>query len=272
MVKREEKNNYHELSIKEKEKMIDIIRTLFMILIFLYLIMFTILRAEEMEYFDTQIDYWEEKSSPKKKAEKKLKPKIKESEFKWGQYLNPEKDEFFREGEYLPPKPFMELVRRPTDKNITMWSKYIDKKNELLARLQLRMEQYLDKNKDKMPKQAINEFKNQVNKVESKISYDTKQYRFRFYLESSCPHCKKMITTIKELQNKGYYVEARMIDKNSRLKLPFPVLQASKEEIKKYKIKSVPFLIVGDLKKKVVYTLNGYQTVKSIFEKISNAI
>ena len=81
-----------------------------------------------------------------------------------------------------------------------------------------------------------------------------------------------MITTIKELQNKGYYVEARMIDKNSRLKLPFPVLQASKEEIKKYKIKSVPFLIVGDLKKKVVYTLNGYQTVKSIFEKISNAI
>ena len=46
--------------------------------------------------------------------------------------------EFFKEGDYSPPEPFMELARNPTDENIRMWFQYLDKKNWVFKYLNLK--------------------------------------------------------------------------------------------------------------------------------------
>ena len=45
--------------------------------------------------------------------------------------------------------------------------------------------------------------------------------------------------------------------------------KASKDDVEKHKITSVPFLLIGDLQKKVVYRLSGYQSTDSVFEAIN---
>ena len=79
--------------------------------------------------------------TPLEPRERKVKKKKKEKKksFKWSNYLDPKNDEFFKEGSYTPPKPFMELARNPSDKNIGNWIAYNKKKNALNQRLQLRM-------------------------------------------------------------------------------------------------------------------------------------
>ena len=39
------------------------------------------------------------------------------STFPWQKYLDPKNDDFFREGDYSPPAPFMEIARNPSDSN-----------------------------------------------------------------------------------------------------------------------------------------------------------
>ncbi len=46
--------------------------------------------------------------------------------------------------------------------------------------------------------------------------------------------------------------------------LPIPFEQAKPGELQEKDIKSVPVLLVGDLTKKVVYRINGYQTTSQV--------
>ncbi|MGK5084521.1 hypothetical protein WDW37_14595 [Bdellovibrionota bacterium FG-1] len=62
--------------------------------------------------------------------------------FQWQKYLDPKNDDFFREGEYTPPAPFMEIARNPTDSNIENWFHYLETKNQLLRRLQDKLTAY----------------------------------------------------------------------------------------------------------------------------------
>lgn len=229
------------------------------------------LSGSDFQYFDSGIDYWESKkpkNAPKVLVKAEEKPKPSEA-FDWKKHLDPKNTEFFKEGSHVPPEPFMELVRNPSDENIKNWFLLIEKKNELADRMQKRIEEYLEKQQGTPESRSIlREKKAHFQQVK----LDAKKYRFRFYFDSKCPHCKRMFQTVSELQSMGYYVEAFQLDdgNNPLPGLSVPAVRASQEERKKYNIQSVPLLLIGDLKKKVVYRLSGFQTVSSIMAAIQN--
>lgn len=214
-------------------------------------------QVSSFEFFDSDIDYWSENnppnlegppSPPKSKDQPSLKKEKKKSSFNWKEQLDPQNDDFFREGDYMPPKAFRELVKNPTDTNIKNWFKLMEKKNRLSQRLGRRIEEYLKKNKKLKPKEKRN-----FNRAKRKLSHTTedyKRFRFRLYFESSCSHCKRMFKTMEELQSRGYFVELKQIDKKAKgpLPLPFPVTYASREEIKEKNINSWPVLFISTLR------------------------
>ena len=229
-------------------------------------------KALAFDYFNSDIDYWNKKE---KKIKMPISPAIKgdaksgklknnESKFSWEKTLNPKNDEFFKEGNHIPPAAFMEMARSPTDQNLKNWFKLVKKKNKISARLHKRMSEYLRKDKKLKPIEK-NILVQNIQKL-PKSNADYSRFRFRMYFESSCPHCKRMMTTMKDLRDMGYFVELRQIDKNPRpsQNLPFPVTFASKEELKEKNINAWPVLFVGDLKKKVVYRVNGFKTTEQI--------
>jgi len=80
-----------------------------------------------------------------------------------------------------------------------------------------------------------------------------------------------MFATVSDLQSRGFYVEAFQVD-GADVALPgmtVAVTKASKAEVEKQKISSIPLLLIGDLQKKVVYRLSGYQSTDSVFEAIN---
>ena len=220
------------------------------------------------DYFNENIDYWNEiQSKPKKANLPRDKPK--EKGFDWNKYTNPKNDEFFEEGNYKPPKPFMELARNPNDKNIERWFKVIETKNRLMSRLQNRLSIYLErKGKNLKP-----EYRSELEKKREKFTVkqiDIKRFRFRLYFDSSCPHCEKMMQTVQELQTMGYYVEVRQIDRDTpKFSVPFPITPASQEEVKAKNINSWPVLFVADTGKRLVYRLQGYQSAQTVLGKLS---
>lgn len=231
--------------------------------------------ADDFQFFNKGVDYWNEQSDktlppkpsaqpkPETTAKNKEETTAKAEKFPWEHYLDPKNKEFFKEGDYTPPEPFMELVRDPSDQNMKMWFTYIEKKNELSARLQQKMADYVAKNGLTTPddKKAL------VARMSapSSANLDIRRYRLRIYFSSTCPHCEKMMGTLSELQAKGFFVEARQIDRNGKTpKLPFPSEMASPAELKQKEIQSVPLLLVGDLKKKVVYRITGFKTADEV--------
>lgn len=249
------------------------------------LVVFSNALASEFQYFGNEINYWnaqEQKASkvtpaPQPQATEKKPtedvPGDPQSKFSWNKVLDPKNKEFFKEGDYTPPEPFMEIVRNPSDANLKMWFAYIEKKNQLSDRLQARMKEYVEKNSVKLGEGGRN-YANTRSAQLARVPEDAKRFRFRMYFDSHCPHCKRMYATLSELQSKGFYVEAVQIDRDPKglEGLPVPATRAGANEITEKDIKSVPLLLVGDLKKKAVYRLSGYQTVASIFQTINQEV
>jgi thiol-disulfide isomerase/thioredoxin len=238
-------------------------------------------QENDFQYFSKSIDFWGEKAEPppiekatattETKPEKPLAPKIEEAKkesFEWGTYMDPKNKEFFKEGDYTPPEPFMELVRNPTDENMKMWFAYMDKKNELQTRLQQKMAEYMAKNGQSVPQP--DEARVAALAPAKLKNVDPQRYRLRMYFNSTCPHCQRMFGTLSELQAKGFFVEARQLDRDHGAvrALPFPAEFASPDEVKQKNIQSVPLLLIGDLKKKVVYRLNGFQPTTEVLKAI----
>jgi len=242
-------------------------------LAFLILVFMHKAGADEMT-FQSPIDYWRENKVSKSANAANLKDisetSAKKSDFEWGKYLNPQNKDFFKEGDYTPPEPFMEIVRNPTDENLKLWFQYIDKKNKLFQRLEEKIQNYSSHGKvilsDTEKIRTI-----QTLKAQSFVSPDATRFRFKFYFDSECPHCRRMFSTVAELQQKGFLVEARQVDNKplSNLPLEFPIERATSQELKEKKITSVPLLLVGDLKEKTVYRITGFQTTKTIFDTIT---
>ena len=221
----------------------------------------------DFQFFDKGVDFWNQAKPAQKEEKSAVAKPAKEapSSFPWNQYLDPKNKEFFKEGEYTPPEPFMELVRNPSDYNMKMWFTYMDRKNELSENLQKRMAQYLETHVIANNEKASIAAK--LEKLPIAVG-DTKRYRFRMYFDSKCPHCRRMFETLSALQEQGFFVEARQIDSGDAGALPLPALRATKTEIQGKDIKLVPLLLIGDLKKKVVYRMNGYQTVSDILRRL----
>ena len=240
------------------------------------------------KYFDKSIDYWnikkseidnkEDKSRPTKKrgtsishSKDSSKRSIREDQkekFDWEPYLNPQSpkdlEELFREGDYTPPKPLLELANNPTDENIKNWFRLIEKRNHFLNQLNLRMSEYLKKNKG-LASTERSLIEKQREKVQTK-PLDYRRFQFLMYFESSCPHCKRMMSELIKLKNMGFYIELRQVDneKSDTQGLPFTIRRASKSELKARKIDAWPVLFVGDKTNKVVYRIDGFQTAENI--------
>ena len=184
-------------------------------------------------------------------------------------YLDPKNDEFFREGDYLPPAPFMEIARDPSDENIDHWFKYLEAKNEITRRLQTKLSEYLAKHPSEAPISSPSISVQQVDLP--KIQSDAKRFRLRLYFDSKCPHCERMIGTLKALSQRGYLIELKQLDSNmeARGRIPFPVTDATATELKQYKIESVPLLLVGDLKARTFFKIQGYQSEESILNALA---
>jgi len=250
-------------------------------------------KTEEVHYFEQGIDFWNDSrpapkikptgvsASPPASASGKVGTptdvvagetkggSLSGGAFPWHQYLDPKNKEFFKEGDYTPPEPFMEIVRNPTDSNLKMWFDYIAKKNELSSRLSARMQEYLSKNGMTVPAVEKERITTRLTNL-PKSAPDAKRFRFRLYFDSHCPHCKRMLGTMTELQTHGYFVEALQVDQDNHALtgITIPVEQVSVSEMKDKNIQSVPVLLVGDLAKKAVYRINGYQSTAQVLSAL----
>jgi hypothetical protein len=230
---------------------------------------------EAFQYFDHQeIDYWNKgqpteplvvriTSNPISRLPEKLS-----GQFPWQKYLNPKNDEFFREGDYTPPAPFMEIARNPSDENIANWFRYLQTKNEITRRLQEKLQAYAGMNGQQLASaEPVRPLSNSI------LAPDAKRFRLRLYFDSKCPHCQHMLDTVKELSQMGFLVELRQIDQDLsiRARIPFPVTNASPEELKQYQIDGVPLLLVGDLSQGTFFKIQGYQSTHSVLQALQGA-
>lgn len=223
--------------------------------------------AQAMDYFDAPINYWNEQ--PKVKTQTEIIAPIKvgpeKSKFEWKKYLDPSNDEFFREGDYTPPKPFMEVARNPTNENLKNWFEYMQAKNELAARLQIRMQEYMQ---GKTVATSGPQPMTQTPKTQT-VKVDSSRFKFRMYFDSHCPHCKRMFETLAQLQADGFSVEALQVDDGPLFNRPgsITIARAEPTDTKKHKIESVPHVIVADLKRQALLpAIKGYQSYEDVVD------
>ena len=219
-------------------------------------------KASDLQHFDSKIDCWGNqplaaKTAPAQPTEKS------DGKFPWKTYLDPKNKEFFKEGDYTPPEPFMEIARNPTDENIKSWFEFMQKKNELSKRLEARMQEYLAKNEApgiaaQMGAQGpVREPKHET----PSIRVDASRFRVRMYFESTCPHCRRMFGVLKQLKDDGFQVEALEVDSGPvpEIEKVVPIGKADPQDLKKHGVKGVPFLLIADLKRQALLPpVEGY--------------
>lgn len=234
-------------------------------------------QAKAIEYFDSKIDFWGDK--PPTSESTKIPSVILEKQdgkFPWKTFLDPKNKEFFKEGDYTPPEPFMEVARNPSDENIKQWFELMQKKNELQANLQVRMQEYMAKN-GRLQIAGSGALTAVEAKPKSKVGnaeVDPTRFHVRMYFESTCPHCKRMFGVLKQLQNDGFQVEALQVDGGavpSSEKI-VPIGKADPEELKKHGIKGVPYMLIADTKRKALLpAIEGYHDFSEITELLRAA-
>ena len=246
--------------------------------LFLVIFFSSVVFAEDrLQYFESKIDFWGDKKPEISTSATVERPKEKEEgKFPWKAYLDPKNKEFFKEGDYTPPEPFMEVARNPTDENIKQWFELMQKKNELQTRLQARMQEYMAKNNSlKSPIESLVERPPAPIKKGPEATLEPSRFKVRMYFESTCPHCRRMFGVLKSLQDDGFEVEALQIDSGP---VPMeekvvPIGRAQASEIKKHGINGVPFLLIADLKRKALLpSIQGYhalQEVKALLKEAS---
>lgn len=171
----------------------------------------------------------------------------------------------------------MEVARDPSDSNIKLWMAYIDKKNRLAERLKTRIAEFSNSASAPAERRIAREQKREIE--QSRASFDPARFRIRTYFDSKCPHCMRMLGTLKQLQEIGILVEALQIDRarSEQARFPLATTFADPADVKKQGIQSVPFTLVADLKSKTVLNpISGFKTVDemkgvlSMFSKVSN--
>ncbi|MFT6631927.1 MAG: thiol-disulfide isomerase/thioredoxin [Bacteriovoracaceae bacterium] len=233
------------------------------ILIFL-LTLLPLVSSAEVSFFEDDINFWSEKKENKQVHQ----PSNKKAKFDWSKYKNIENDEFFKEGNHIPPKPFMEVARRPTEENIKNWLEYIKMKNDLQARFQKALVKYREK-VSITPESSKMLIQKSRSLVQTKLPQEN--ITITTYFLTTCPACKRMFKTLEELQRMGVYVEAIQVDSDKKLKfgVSIPIYKINKKE-KEGILNSgigVPYSIVRVGKRAI--PVNGFQTVKSLFETLN---
>ena len=236
------------------------------------LLLVSVARAGELHYFDTKIDFWG-------KGEESVKTEIREptvpEKFPWKTYLDPKNKEFFREGDYTPPEPFMEVARNPSDENLKSWFEFMNRKNELARRLDSRMQEYLAKNDAGLAAQVgAHVASAEVKVVSSQGPLDPARFHLRMYFSSTCPHCRKMFGVLKRLHDNGFEVEALQVDDEPvpEAEKIVPISRATPEELKKHKVQGVPYLLIADTKRQALLPpIEGFHEYEEVLALIKSA-
>lgn len=233
-------------------------------------------RADKLEYFDSKIDFWGDKPSAKDTFKKDPSPTEKQDgKFPWKTFLDPKNKEFFKEGDYTPPEPFMEVARNPTDDNIKQWFELMKKKNELQTKLQERMAEYMAKNGEvKVPANIATAAPTPPKVKEKNVTLDPSRFRLRMYFESTCPHCRRMFQVLKRFQDSGFHVEALQVDSGPvpDAEKIVPISRADPNDLKKHGIKGVPFLLIADTKRKALLpAVEGYHDFDEVLRLLRAA-
>ncbi len=230
--------------------------------------------ADKLEYFESKIDFWGDKpksnTAPLVESEKSSNEK-----FPWKTFLDPKNKEFFKEGDYTPPEPFMEVARNPTDENIEQWFELMQKKNDLQTKLQVRMQEYMVKNGSAhAPETVMSQKQSLPNNSLQATTLDPKRFKIRMYFESTCPHCRRMFGVLKRLQDSGIEIEALQIDSGpvpSDEKV-VPIARADPNDLKKHGISGVPFVLVADKKRQALLPkIEGYHDFDEIIRLLKAA-
>ncbi len=242
----------------------------------LFLFLSSYAQAEKLEYFDSKIDFWGDKARAKDAPKTQSSPAEKqESKFPWRTFLDPKNKEFFKEGDYTPPEPFMEVARNPTDDNIKQWFELMKKKNDLQTKLQERMAEYMAKNGEvKVPSNVVSAAPAPSKVKEQNVALDPSRFRLRMYFESTCPHCRRMFQVLKKLQDDGFHVEALQVDSGPvpDAEKIVPISRADPSDLKKHGIKGVPFLLIADTKRKALLpAIEGYHDFEEILRLLKAA-
>ena len=242
----------------------------------LFLFLSSYAQAEKLEYFDSKIDFWGEKAGAKVAPKTSETPAEKQDgKFPWKTFLDPKNKEFFKEGDYTPPEPFMEVARNPTDDNIKQWFELMKKKNELQTRLQERMAEYMAKNGEvKVPSSIASVTPALPKAKEKNVTVDSSRFRLRRYFESTCPHCRRMFQVLKKFQDGGFHVEALQVDSGPvpDAERIVPISNADPIDLKKHGIKGVPFLLIADTKRKALLpAIEGYHDFEEILRLLKAA-
>ena len=227
---------------------------------------------ESFQYFSNQdIDFWSKNKEPEKQATLPTTSATHaQSGFPWKKYLDPKNEEFFKEGDYTPPAPFMEIARNPSDDNIANWYHYLETKNALTQRLQERLVAYASQHPTRGSGVETVPISVLAAPRLAHLDSDATRFRLRLYFDSTCPHCQQMLGTMTELAHMGYWIELRQIDANTsvRAHIPLPVSDASRKELSQYQIQAVPLLLVGDLKKRTFFKIQGYQSTDAVLQAL----
>ena len=234
--------------------------------------------ASELQYFEQKIDYWNEGKVTK--VEKEIpSPLVSDANakngFPWKTYLDPKNKEFFKEGDYTPPEPFMEVAKDPSDENLKNWFEFMKRKNELAARLETRMQEFLAKNQAEPPALAT-QVATRVARNEARISarVDPSRFRIRMYFDSHCPHCRRMFGVLKRLRYDGYQIEALQVygDRVPPDESGIPMGKSTLAELKSHGGSAVPFIVIADLKRKALLPgIQGYHDFEEVMQLLREA-
>lgn len=237
--------------------------------------------AGELQYFENKIDFWGSTATQEKVVSSPAPTMEVKEKFSWKTYLDPKNKEFFKEGDYTPPEPFMEVARNPSDENIKNWFELMKKKNELARRLDLRIQEYLSRNGSRdlgMPTPPVEKAVDSgvATRAAEKTSaeFDPTRFKIRMYFESTCPHCRRMFGVLKRLRDEGVQIETLQMDRGP---VPddekiVPLGRADPEDVKKHGIKGVPFLLIADLKREVLLPpVQGFQEYGDMLRLLKEA-
>ncbi len=221
----------------------------------------------DVNFFETEINFWDEK---KKDMRKESVSKKKDTKFEWSKYKNIENDEFFKEGNHIPPKPFMEVARRPTEENIKNWLDYIKMKNDVQARFLAALNSY--KSKVNLPPESKQLIMQKTKNLPKPVILPSKKVTVTTYFLTTCPACKRMFKTLDELQKMGVYVEAIQVDSEKSLKfgVSVPIYKIRKKEREGLMSSGigVPYSIVRVGSKAM--PVSGFQTTRSLLQSLNN--
>jgi glutaredoxin len=264
----------------------NLVRSIILLLLIIIGFNMTIKAQDEVNFFDSnEINYWgNEKKEDKQNTPNKigkLTKAVKEEKgkkFSWKSHLNVEDDDFFKEGQHLPPAPLMEVARRPTDKNITNYLKYFGMKNLIKARMQNAIESYIKRNnstgKKKLTAESKSYLKHKAKEFKGHVD-GREKIQFTMYFRATCPHCKRMFKTLEELGNLGFIVEAIQTDKVPlKERYAIPISDAKKEDmiyLKSMGVKGVPYTLirVGSEKQ---YSLKGYRSTSEVMSLLKTQL